>query len=219
MANQFTNTKKILFLHGAQTLSVTPNTSVIIQCTFSTESFPEGTVAILEPNPRFGKQTGLCVTSAIVKFDAKKQVAVGILNLLPHQVTVKKNAQVAKVTILTSFQAQYLQPVNSEILSDHFHKSINCLIADSEHTVYPSNDEFWFPTPENCLNPETFTGIQKRIYDEIVALKKREKLNLAKNLADRETFLAQFLWENSVFNQEQKQQIESLLLKYHQIFA
>ena len=212
-------TKKNLFLHAAQTLSVKPNTSEIIQCTLSTESFPEGTVAIVEPNPRFEKQTGLCVTSAIVKFDSKKQVSLGILNLLPHQVTVQKNAQVAKVTILTASQAQYLQPVNPEILTDHLNKSINGLIADSENKVYPSNDEFWFPTPENCPNPETLTGIQKRIYDEIVALKKREQLNPAKNLADRETFLAQFPWENSVFNQEQKQQIEALLLKYHHIFA
>ena len=77
-------TKKNLFLHAAQTLSVKPNTSEIIQCTLSTESFPEGTLAIVEPNPRFEKRTGLCVTSATVKFDAKKQVALGILNLLPH---------------------------------------------------------------------------------------------------------------------------------------
>ena len=137
---------------------------------------------------------------------------------MPHQVTVQKNAQVAKVTILTASQAQYIQPVNPELLTDHLNKSINGLIAGSEHKVYPSNDEFWFPTPENCHNPETLTGIQKRIYDEIVALKKREKLNPDNNLADRETFLAKFPWENSVFNQEQKQKIEALLLKYH-IFA
>ena len=44
-------------------------------------------------------------------------------------------------------------------------------------------------------------------------------MNPEKNLADREKFLAQFLWENSVFNQEQKQKIEALLLEYQYIFA
>ena len=105
-------TKKNLFLNTVHPLSVKPNASEIFTCLLSSESFPEGPVAIVEPNPRFEKQTGLCVTSAIVKFDAKKQVSLGILNLLPHQVTVQKNAQVAKVTILTASQKQYLQPVN-----------------------------------------------------------------------------------------------------------
>ena len=89
-------TKKNLFLHSSQNLSIKPNSSEIITCVLSAESFPEGTVAIVEPNPRFEQQTGLCVTSAIVKFDEKKQVSLGILNLLPHQVTVKKMPQLLK---------------------------------------------------------------------------------------------------------------------------
>ena len=50
--------KKNLFLHSIQNYSVQPNTSEIITCSLSAESFPEGTVAIVEPNPRFEKQTG-----------------------------------------------------------------------------------------------------------------------------------------------------------------
>ena len=99
--------EKNLFFHAAQNLSVKPNTCDIITCLLSSESFPEGTDSIVEPIPRFEKQTGLCVTSAIVKFDVRKQVSLGNLNLLPHQVTVQKNAQVAKVTILTASQAQH----------------------------------------------------------------------------------------------------------------
>ena len=117
---------------------------------------------------------------------------------MPYRVTFQKNAQVAKVTFLTAFQAQYLQPVNPELLSDPLNKTVNGLIADSEHKVYPSYDEFWFPTHENCSNPENLTGIHKRIYDEIVALKSLEKFNPEKNLADREKFLAQFPWEGSI---------------------
>ena len=59
---------------------------------------------------------------------------------MPHQVTVKKKASIAKVTILTASLAHYLQPVSPELLSDHLTKGINGLIADSEHKVYPSED-------------------------------------------------------------------------------
>ena len=116
--------KKNLFLHSIQNYSVQPNTSEIITCSLSAESFPEGTVAIVEPNPRFEKQTGLCVTSAIVKLNDQKQVSLGILNILPYKVTVPKNVPVAKVTILTAKQAQYLHPINPELLFDHLTKSI-----------------------------------------------------------------------------------------------
>ena len=57
------------------------------------------------------------------------------------------------------------------------------------------------------------------IESTIVALKSCENFNSEKNLADQENFLTLFPWENSVFNQEQKQDIEDLLLKYHYIFA
>ena len=120
---------------------------------------------------------------------------------------------------MTAKQAQYLHPINPELLFDHLTKSIIGLIEDSETKVYPSTDEFWFPTPENCKDPENLTGIHKRIYDEIVALKAREKLEPDKNSEDRKKFLSQFTWENSVFNAEQINIVETLLLKYHRIFA
>ena len=97
---------------------------------------------------------------------------------------------------MTAKQAQYLHPINPELLFDHLTESIKGLIEDSETKVYPSTDEFWFPTPENCKDPENLAGIHKRIYDEIVALKAREKLEPDKNLEDRKKFLSQFTWEN-----------------------
>ena len=103
------------------------------------------------------------------------------------------NASVAKVTILTASQAQYLQPVSPKLLSDHPTKGINGLIADSEHTVYPSEDEVWFATPEDCSNPETFTGIQKRKYNEVVSLKNLKNLTLLKIPLTERSFCHNFL--------------------------
>ena len=67
-------------------MSIKPNASEIVTCSLSNESFPEGTVAIVEPNPKFEKETGLCVTSAIDKIDEKKEVQLGVLNIMPSMV-------------------------------------------------------------------------------------------------------------------------------------
>ena len=213
------SSKKNHFLRNNSSLSINPNTTEIVQCSFPNCSYPDGTVAIIEPHAKFENQTGLCVTSALITLKAKQDVSLAILNLLPHKVTVQKNSVIARITILTPKQAEYLQPINPQLLSNYFNQNINALIQDSEIKVSPSTDELWFPTPENCSNPETLTGIEKRIYDEIVQLKKEEKLDPISNALDKQKFLAQFPWKNSVFNSEQRRTVENLLLEYHHIFA
>ena len=213
------SSKKNHFLRNNSSLSINPNTTEIVQCSFPNCSYPDGTVAIIEPHAKFENQTGLCVTSALITLKAKQDVSLAILNVLPHKVTVQKNSVIARITILTPKQAEYLQPINPQLLSNYFNQNINALIQDSEIKVSPSTDELWFPTPENCSNPEILTGIEKCIYDEIVQLKKEEKLDPISNALDKQKFLAQFPWKNSVFNSEQRRTVENLLLDYHHIFA
>ena len=117
------------------------------------------------------------------------------MNVLPHKVTVQKNSVIARITILTPKQADHLQPINPQLLSNYFNQNINALIQDSEIKVSPSSDELWFPTPVNCFNPETLIGIGKRIYDEIVQLKKEDKLDPISNALDQQKFLAQIPWK------------------------
>ena len=212
-------TKKNLFLHATKATSIKPNASEIVTCSLSNESFPEGTVAIVEPNPKFEKETGLCVTSAIVKIDEKKEVQLGVLNIMPSIVKISRNASIARVTILTTKQAQYLHPISPELLTQHLNKSFNALVTDFEPKIQIKENELWFPTPENCSNPEQLTGIHKRIYEEISALKAKEKIDPINNLKDQKEFLAQFPWHNSIFNETQKRKVEELVLRYHHIFA
>ena len=125
----------------------------------------------------------------------------------------------ARITVLTPKQAEFLQPINPQLLSDYFNQDINALIQDIEIKVYSSSDEYRFPTPENCKDPESLTGIDRRIHDEIVKLKAQEKTNPLTNVHDRKMFLNQFAWKNSVFNAHRKRTVEDLLLRYHHIFA
>ena len=110
-----------------------------------------------------------------------------------------KNSLIARVTVLTPKQAEFIQPIN-HLISNYFNQNINALIEDSETKVYPSTDQLWFPTPENCAEPEKLTGIQRRIYHEFVKMKKEETLDPLKNADDRQIFLNQFPWKNSIFN-------------------
>ena len=111
-----------------QSCSLNPNTSEIIPCTLPNHSYPDGTVAIIEPNTKFENQTGLCVTSAIVTLESKEDIKLSVLNVLPHKVTVPKNSLIARVTVLTAKQAEFLQPINPQLISDYFNQNIKALI-------------------------------------------------------------------------------------------
>ena len=54
---------------------------------------------------------------------------------------------------------------------------MNTLVSNTETNVYPSSDDSWFPTPENGSNPDQLEGVQRRIYDEIVKLKRQEQVD------------------------------------------
>ena len=109
------SSKKNHFLRNNSSLSINPNTTEIVQCSFPNCSYPNGTVAIIEPHAKFENQTGLCVTSALITLKAKQDVSLAILNVLPHKVTVQKNSVIARITILTPKQAEYLQPINPQL--------------------------------------------------------------------------------------------------------
>ena len=68
--------------------------------------------------------------------------------------------------ILPPKQASCLQPLNPELFTELLNHSIHELIsADPTIGIEPQTaDEFGFPTPETCENPEEFTGINKRVY-------------------------------------------------------
>ena len=59
--------------------------------------------------------------------------------------------------------------------------------------------------------------IERRIYDEIFTL--WEKVDPNVDDQQRHAFLAKFQWESSILVGHERQQIESLLIKYQTIFA
>ena len=77
----------------------------------------------------------------------------------------------------------------------------------------------WYPTPETCSSPDQLNVIERRIYDEILALRELEKLDPSKSDEQRMNFLKNFTWDNSLLIPSQRLQVEELLVKYNSIFA
>ena len=125
--------KKNHFLKNNSSISINPNTSEIVKCSLPNYSYPDGTVAIIEPFAKFENQTGLCVTSALITIKAKEDISLAILNVLPHKVTVQKNSIIARITILTPEQAEYLQPINPQLLTTYFNDKINAPYSGLRH--------------------------------------------------------------------------------------
>ena len=77
----------------------------------------------------------------------------------------------------------------------------------------------WYPTPETCSNPNKLNAIERRIYDEILALRELEKLDPSQSDGQRMNFLKNFNWDESLLTPSQQLQVEELLVKYNSIFA
>ena len=122
---------------------------------------------------------------------------------------------------MTPKQANNLQPVTNHQLNlitkypDEATAVLNHIFQDPNEKT----DRRWYPTPETCDDSLKLNKIERRIYDEIVKLRTDEKLDPTSSEEQRQEFLANFKWEQSILNPHEKQEIEALLFKYHDIFA
>ena len=82
-----------------------------------------------------------------------------------------------------------------------------------------TTNEIWFATPENTPDPSHLSDSNRRIYDLIMECREKEKIDPTRNTDMRRQFLQKFNWEGSLFTDDQRKQIEDLLVTHHRIFA
>ena len=80
-------------------------------------------------------------------------------------------------------------------------------------------DKVWLPTPETCQNPGNLPSLQKRNFDNIADLQKRDHLDPPNNEQDKKTFLGQLDWSRLALNHDQVSEMQKLLAEYYEIFA
>ena len=142
-------------------------------------------------------------------------------NPLDYQITISVGTAVASFKIMTPKQANNLQPLTNHQLNlitqypDEATAVLNHIFQDPNEKT----DRRWYPTTETCDDPSKLNKTERRIYDEIVKLWTEEKLDPTSSEEQRQEFLANFKWEQSILNFHEKQEIEPLLVKYHDIFA
>ena len=121
-------------------------------------------------------------------------------------------------------EAKELKPLNTaalEVLTEDDSEDpviyINELLKTSDKPF--NNQNFWFPTPDNPRDPSTHTPIQNRILREIKELEEIQKLNPNNNAEELYEFLQNFKWDDSQLSENDKKDIEEILIEFNDIFA
>ena len=76
----------------------------------------------------------------------------------------------------------------------------------------PMDNNFWFPTPENPGDIEEHTPIQSRILNELLELRRKEKLNPQDDEESKKTFLKQFNWTDTLLKTDEQSMVEKFWL-------
>ena len=174
----------------------------------------------VEGLPASERRSHLLVSPALSETQ-EGRTHVQITNPLDNQITINVGTAVASFKIMTPKQANILQPMTEHqfnLISRYPDDADAVLNQIFQHPIMNS-DRRWYPTPETYDDPSKLNKIERRIYDEIIKLREEEKLDPTVNEDQRQEFLANFQWGQSTLSQPEKQTIEALLVKYHDIFA
>ena len=193
----------------------------------------EKTTGIVVPSQELEENCELAVTSSINEVNKQNIVYVTAFNMTEHNLTLPFKTEIGKFSMLTLNEYENLIQIEPKTLAlakmnqpDNVELGINEIISQktspslgSEQKPPPECEKFWSPTPETCPNPESLPSIQREIYDQILYFQGLEKIEPNNNIQDRMSFLSNFQWENSVLTNDQRSEVEHLLIEDADIFA
>ena len=213
---------------------IAPHQTAIIECQLQDVTTDMAkTTGIVVPSQELEEKCELAVTSSINEVNKQNIVYVTAFNMTEHNLTLPFKTEIGKFSILTLTEYENLVQIEPQTLAlakmnqpDNVELGINEIISKktspslaSEQKPPPEYEKFWFPTPETCPNPESLPSIQREIYDQILYFQGLEKIEPNNNIQDRMTFLSNFQWANSVLTNDQRSEVECLLIEYADIFA
>ena len=177
------------------------------------------TTGTVEGTPAFMRKTCLLVSPAVVDLDDGKTM-IQVTNPNEHMYTLEANTNLANFRIPTPHQAANITPMPVEhlkLITDHPDDATAVINQLFVNPVMKSTK--WYPTPESCSEPDKLNKIERRNFDEILALGELEKLDPARSHEERVKFLQNFKWEESLLYPSHETQVEELPVKYNSIFA
>ena len=81
------------------------------------------------------------------------------------------------------------------------------------------SNSFCFLTPKNPGKTEDHSPIQARILEELCELKEKVKMNPKDDVEWRLKLLKRFDWTDTPLIENEKEEVENILVQYHDIFA
>ena len=179
--------------------------------------------AIFQPSLLPENDEDLLICPAVSSTQNNKHM-VPMSNFLDHPNTFKKGTHIASFSILTPKQTKDSRPVNPtsvrHLLNNKHDDAIlyiNSLLKTSKTDEV--NKTYWFPTLQNLGNEKEHTPIQTRILNESQQLEQLEHLNPPEDINSRGQFLPNFDWTDFTLQPDDKQDVEDLLVEFHDIFA
>ena len=176
---------------------------------------------IVTPSSHMEDHESIFITSSLCTVN-NNAVGYQVINFSDMPYTLPIDTHMADFfRVLTPEQIKLIKPVDPSTLTFMMHQHmentdlyLNQLMKTNQSSDKP--ETYWFPTPED---PDTYTPIQQRIYDELLELKQLEQLNPNDNDESRMKFLTHFDWTDTILSPFEKQHIEDILVQYHDIFA
>ena len=133
-----------------------------------------GTVTALE---KFTETPSLLISHSM-STTIVKRIAVRVTNTTESPYLIKKQTQIAEISVVTPEQSKHIKPVDMAILSmiPQGDPDLTAYLNELLRTNKPEQEDstFWFPTPENPGKSEDHTPIQTRNFKEFLNSRTRK---------------------------------------------
>ena len=203
-------------------VTISPNDHVVIP--IQSQIYAENAVTgILQPSDLLHEEGDITFCAAIVTLH-EGAMRLYVNNFTDQPYKIKKGMHIANFSVMTPEQMKHVRPIDpvstwhllNENEEDAIYYISSLLKANRNNDQY---EQYWFPTPENPGDETTHTPIQQRILKELRNLQNLEQLNPHDDADSRRKFLSNFDWKDSMLQQHEIRQIETLLVEFHDIFA
>ena len=179
--------------------------------------------SIVVPSSHMEDHESIFITSSLCTV-INNAVGYQVINFSDMPYTLPIDTHMTDFRILTPEQIKHIKPDDPSTLTFmmHQHMDNTYLYLNQLMKTNHSSDEqetYWLPTPEEPGDPDTYTPIKQRIYDEVLELKQLEQLNPNDEDESRMKFLSHFDWTDTTLSPFEKQHIEDILVQYHDNFA
>ena len=159
--------------------------------------YPENNVTgILQPSDILHEEGDITFCPALVTLN-DGHIQISVNNFTDNPFTLKKGIHIANFSVMTPEQMKYVKPVDPvstwHLLQQDQEMAAHYVSSLMKTNKNPDTEEnYWFPTPENPGNTQEHTPIQRRILRELQELQDIEKLNPLDNPESRGKFLSNF---------------------------